>query len=137
MNRRRRVVGSSLSFAVGVACLWWGVSWLQTTSDSIVPGLDAVLFPLADLVWVPSLGLLFLVGSLTHPLHRRVSRSRGWRGVTLAAGTLLLCVNGLGVWFPLVHPFWGAIYLSPLTATGLFLVGLATTGWLVEAPRSS
>lgn len=122
---------SILSFVTGGVCLWWGVLWLQTTADSIVPGLDLVLFPLSDLVWVPALGVSFLVGAVAVPLSGRVSQSRILRGMTLLCGGLLLGVNVLLVSVTL-NPLGGVIFLSPLTATALLLFGVGATGWVTE-----
>ena|GEM_PF-3001311 len=131
VNDRVRTAGSLASFLAGVVCLWWGVLWLQTTATSIVPGLDLVLLPLSEFVWVPALGVSLLVGGAAVPLARRVPESRALRWVTLLCGGLLLALNGVLV-SVVLSPLAGAIFLSPLTATGLVLVGVGATGveWL-------
>jgi hypothetical protein len=134
ISYRTRLAGSTVSCVLGVTCLWWGVLWLQRTDNSIVPSLDLVLLPLSDLVWVPGLGVLFLVGSVTFPLHRRIPDSEGLRAGTLATGRLLFGFNMFLVLLPITNAFYGAIYMIPLTATGLLLLGIGTTGWVIKPP---
>lgn len=133
-NNRLYVAGSAVLVSVGVVCLWWSRRWLDSPSPPVVPGLDAVLLPLTDVVWVPGIGVLLLAGGVTFPLHWYVPRSRVLRAVTVLAGGALLSVNAVWVVFPVIPPYsstLSAIYNVPLTAAALLLLGVGTTGWVV------
>lgn len=132
-----RLAGSVVSFATGVVCLCWSALWLESPSAPGVFGLDAVLSPLTDFVWVPGIALFFLATGVSLPLHRYVPRSRALRGVTLLTGGVLLGINTIWVLFPVVPPYssgLSAVYNAPLTTTALLLLGVGTTGWLVKEP---
>lgn len=137
MNNTPYLAGSAVSFTAGAVCLWWSTLWLESPSGPVVFGLDAVLLPLTDLVWMPGVGLLLLAAGVTVPLHWYVPRSRALRAVTLLAGGALLSVNAMWVVFPVIPPYssvLSAIYNVPLTAAALLLLGVGTTGWLIEKP---
>lgn len=121
---------------VGVFLLYWGAMSLVDPShvpSVTFPWLDQTLTRVGQHLWIPAVGVLFLIVGISPVMIPDARRSRVAQLILCGVGFLFFCVSGALIFISL-SPLT-LFYLSPLILTGAIFVEIALGFFEIESMR--